>query len=79
MNRVKTAIHKTNKGAHMIYSFIQCNSRKYLRRNKITKTEEVVSVSNRNNLSVEKHMELLNANDDKYEYVKYLGGVETEN
>ncbi len=37
--------------------------------------EEIVSVSNVNKLSVEKHMELLNLNDDKYEYVEYLGDV----
>lgn len=35
--------------------------------------EEIVSVSNVNNLTVEKHMELLNLNDGKYEYIDFLG------
>lgn len=60
----------------MIYNFKQHEVRKYLRRNKDTLEEEVASVSNRNNLSVERHMELLNLNDDQYEYIEYLGNVE---
>lgn len=60
----------------MIYCFKQHEVRKYLRRNKETLEEEIVSVSNVNNLSVEKHMELLNLNDDQYEYIEYLGKVE---
>ncbi len=59
----------------MIYYFKQHEVRKYLRRDKSTKKEEVVSVSNVNNLSVEKHMELLNLNDKNYEYIAYLGTV----
>ena len=35
--------------------------------------EEIVSVSNVNNLPVKRHMELLNLNDDKHEYIDYLG------
>lgn len=62
----------------MIYSFKQHEVRKYLRRNKSTKEEEVVSVSNLNNLSVEKHMELLNLNDENYEYITYLGIADHE-
>lgn len=57
----------------MIYTFKQYEIRKYIRRNKVTLKEEVVSVSNRNNLSVVNHMDLLNLNDDKYEYIAYLG------
>ena len=57
----------------MNYKYKQYESRKYLRRNIETLEESVVSVSNRNNFSVERHMELLNLNDDKYEYIKYLG------
>ncbi len=63
----------------MIYYFKQHEVRKYLRRDKSTKKEEVVSVSNVNNLSVEKHMELLNMNDENYEYIAYLGTVNVEN
>ena len=60
----------------MDYSFQQHETRKYLRRNRITSEEEIVSVTNRNNLSVEKHMELLNMNDTDYEYLEYVGNVE---
>lgn len=60
----------------MNYSFTQHEVRRYLRRNLETLEEEIVSVSNVNKLSVEKHMELLNLNDDKYEYIKYLGDVD---
>lgn len=62
----------------MIYYFKQHEVRKYLRRNKSTKKEEIVSVSNVNNLSVAKHMELLNLNDENYEYIAYLGIVDYE-
>ncbi len=62
----------------MIYYFKQHEVRKYLRRDKSTKKEEVVSVSNVNDLSVEKHMELLNLNDENYEYIAYLGTVYDE-
>ena len=51
----------------MVYYYKQHEVRKYLRRNKKTMVEEIVSVSNVNNLTVEKHMELLNLNDGKYE------------
>ncbi len=61
----------------MIYCFKQHEVKKYLRRNKSTK-KEVVSVSNLNNLSVEKHMELLNLNNENYEYVAYIGVVNNE-
>lgn len=59
----------------MIYSFTQHEVRKYLRRNRETLEEEIVSVSNVNKFSVERHMELLNLNDGKYEYIEYLGMV----
>ncbi len=62
----------------MIYYYEQHEVRKYLRRDKSTGREEVVSVSNVNNLSVEKHMELLNLNDENYEYIAYLGTVDHE-
>ncbi len=60
----------------MIYCFKQHEVRKYLRRNRTTLAEEIVTVSNRNSLSVERHMELLNLNDGQYEYIEYLGRVE---
>ncbi len=62
----------------MMYYFKQHEVRKYLRRNRKTEEEEIVSVSNLNNLSVEKHMELLNLNDENYEYIAYLGIVDHE-
>lgn len=46
------------------------NVRKYLRVEKETGKSEVVSVTNRNALSVERHMELLNLNDEKYIYLE---------
>lgn len=56
----------------MVISYTQHEARKYLRRNRKTKEEEVVTVSNRNNFPVEKHMELLNLNDNMYEYIEFL-------
>lgn len=61
----------------MVVCFKQHEARKYLRRNKKTQQEEIVSVSNRNGLTVERHMELLNINDAEYEYIEYLGSVES--
>ena len=63
-------------GFCMNYSFTQHEVRRYLRRNRKTMEEEIVSVSNVNKLPVERHMELLNLNDDRYEYIEYLGKVE---
>lgn len=60
----------------MIYGFKQHEIRKYIRMDRNTMEEEIVSVSNRNNLSVKKHMELLNQNDNKYEYIAYLEAEE---
>lgn len=48
------------------------NIRKYLRVDKETGKSEVVSVSNRNALSVERHMELLNLNDEGHIYLEYI-------
>ena len=45
-------------------------TRKYKRRNKITGKSEIVTVTNRNNLSIEKHLELLNLNDLDYIYTE---------
>ena len=38
--------------------------------NKITGKSEIVTVTNRNNLSIEKHLELLNLNDLDYIYTE---------
>ena len=59
----------------MVIGFKQHEVRKYLRRNKKTQEEEMVSVSNVNDFTVERHMELLNLNDTEHEYIKYLGNV----
>ena len=45
------------------------NVRKYLRVDKETGKREVVSVSNRNDLPVERHLELLNLNDERHIYL----------
>lgn len=50
--------------------FYLVNVRKYLRLDKETGKREVVSVSNRNALSVEHHMELLNLNDEEHTYLE---------
>lgn len=60
----------------MNYCFIQHEVRKYIRRNRTTLEEEIVSVSNSNNLSIEDHMALLNLNDEQYEYLDFIGNVE---
>jgi hypothetical protein len=59
----------------MIYKYRQSEVRRYLRQDRKTLRQEIVSVSNRYNLSVERHMELLNLNDDTYEYIAYLGNT----
>lgn len=48
------------------------NVRKYLRVDKETGKREVVSVSNRNSLSVERHIELLNLNDEEHIYLECI-------
>jgi len=60
----------------MNYYFKQHEVRKYLRINKETSKKEIVSVSNVNGFSVERHIELLNLNDGHYEYLRYLGNVD---
>ena len=44
-------------------------TRRFTRRNRQTGEIGVVTVSNRNNLSVEKQIELLNLNDTEFEYI----------
>ena len=55
-------------GQKIYFNFV--NVRKYLREDKKTGKRAVVSVTNRNTLSVERHMELLNLNDEEYIYLE---------
>lgn len=50
------------------FSFV--NVRKYMRVDKMTGERGVVSVTNRNALPVERHMELLNLNDEEHIYLE---------
>ena len=50
--------------------FSLVNVRKYLRIDKATGKSEIVPVTNRNALSVECHMELLNLNDEGHIYLE---------
>ena len=52
------------------YIYTELPTRKYKRTNKITGKSEIVTVTNRNNLSIEKHLELLNQNDLDYIYIE---------
>ena len=49
--------------------------RQFLARNRKTGELSKRNVSNRNDLTVEKQMELLNKNDPDYEYIEYQGSV----
>lgn len=46
--------------------------RKYIRIDRETGRSEIVSVSNRNGLSVKQHLELLNLNDEGHYYLEYI-------
>lgn len=52
------------------YIYTELQTKKYKRINKITGKSEIVTVTNRNNLSIEKHLELLNLNDLDYIYTE---------
>ena len=52
------------------YIYMELPTRKYKRTNKITGKSEIVTVTNRNNLSIEKHLELLNLNGLDYIYTE---------
>ena len=52
--------------------FTLVNVRKYLRENRMTGEREIVPVTNRNTLSVEHQMELLNLNDEEYIYLECI-------
>ena len=51
---------------NIIYKTLE--TRKYLRTHRETGESETVIVTDRNNLPVERHLELLNLNDDQYTY-----------
>lgn len=50
------------------YIYTQLPTRKYKRTNLITGETEIVTVTNKNNLPVSKHLSLLNLNDPAYLY-----------
>lgn len=52
--------------------FSLVNVRKYLRVDKVTGKSEIVPVTNRNALTVERHMELLNLNDEEHIYLECI-------
>ena len=52
------------------YIYTELLTRKYKRTNKITGKSEIVTVTKRNNLPIEKHLELLNQNDLDYIYTE---------
>ena len=53
----------------MQYDYKEVEVRQFRRRNRLSGIEITVSVSNRNDLSVEKHIRLLNLNDPDFEYI----------
>lgn len=52
--------------------FSLVNVRKYLRMDKATGECEIVPVTNWNALTVERHMELLNLNDEEHIYLECI-------
>lgn len=52
--------------------FYMVNVRKYLKADRMTEESEIMPVTNRNALSAEYHMELLNLNDEKYIYLECI-------
>lgn len=52
--------------------FTLVNVRKYLREDRMTGERKIVPVTNRNAMSVERHMELLNLNDEEHIYLECI-------
>lgn len=50
------------------YTYKELPVRKYYRKNLTTGKIEIVTVTNKNNLSIDKHISLLNLNDSNYFY-----------
>jgi len=59
---------KKNMGQNIYVNFVKV--REYLREDKETGERAVVSVTNQNALSVERHMELVNLNDEAHIYLE---------
>ena len=57
-------------GDNMEYNYKEVETRKLVRIDRITREENIVTVSNRNGLLHEEHLYLLNLIDDKYEYME---------
>ncbi len=53
----------------MQYDFKEVEVRQFRRRNRLSGLESTVSVSNRNDLSVDEQIHLLNLNDPDFEYI----------
>ena len=50
------------------YIYQELPTRKYKRTNLLTNKSEIVTVTNKNNLSVQQHLKLLNLNDQNHIY-----------
>lgn len=50
------------------YTYKELPIRKYYRKNLVTGKTETVTVTNKNNLPIDKHISLLNLNDPDYFY-----------
>ena len=50
------------------YIYQELPTRKYKRTNLLTNKSEIVTVTNKNNLSVQQHLKLLNLNDPNHIY-----------
>lgn len=60
----------------MIYGYKQYEVRKYLRKIVKHRKKKLFLLAIGTIFFVEKHMELLNLNDDEYKYIQYLCDVE---
>ena len=52
--------------------FALVNVQKYLREDRMTEEREIVPVTNRNALPVERYIELLNLNDEEHIYLECI-------
>ena len=56
----------------MQYDYKEVEVRRFRRKDRNSGKESIVSVSNRNDFSVEEHIRLLNLNDPNYEYIELV-------
>ena len=56
----------------MQYDSKEVEVRRFRRKDRNSGKESIVSVSNRNDFSVEEHIRLLNLNDPNYEYIELV-------